>query len=116
MINMKITESQLRQLIKEVLKEEAELSEASMEQAKVQGPLRDLYTSLQTAKKQLGREGAKRAVSELMQNTSESEKAQQLLKAITQIESNIDSVMNWLNSTSASSMTKDPWAGVGKRS
>lgn len=112
---MKITESQLRKLIKEVLKEEAELSEASMEQAKVQGPLRDLYTSLQTAKKQLGL-SRRTAVAELMQNTSEYEKAQHLMKAITQIESNIDSVMNWLNSTSASSLTKDPWAGVRKRS
>jgi seryl-tRNA synthetase len=114
---MKITQKQLRQIIRETL-EEQELDEITMEQGKVQAPLQALHGSLSSAKQALGKAGAKKAISELLQNAGPGsdvmDKAQKLLRAITQIESNIDAVMKWLGNPQSTALTKDPWAHVGK--
>lgn len=112
---MKISERQLRHLIREVL-EERELDEMSTAQAKVEGPLKDFIASMEQAKQALGKSGAKKALGVLYQQTDDKNagaKAEQLLGAVNKIENSIDTVIKWLDKMPQ--LTQDPWAHVRKR-
>ena len=90
---IKLTESQLRFLIDE------ELNEASLEQARVEGPLKKFLGNMQ---------GAKQALGELFQQVSDqkaSDQCQALLNAVNKI-------INAVNSMPE--LTRDPWTHVGK--
>jgi hypothetical protein len=91
---VRLNESQLRGLIQE------ELEEATMGQAKVQGPLQDLVSHLN---------GAKKALGELFQAASDqkaSDQATALLNGVTKMLKALDHMPE---------LTKDPWHGVRKR-
>lgn len=91
---IKLTESQLRTLI------EAELGEATMDQARVEGPLKKFMTNMH---------GAKQALGELFQQTSDqkaSDNCQALLNAVNRIIKAVDQMP---------ALTKDPWHDVRKR-
>lgn len=94
MSKIRLTESQLRQLI------EQELDEIGMGQAKVEGPLKKFVEHMNGAKQTLG---------ELFQQVSDqkaSDQAQSLLNAVNRIMKALDSMPE---------LTKDPWHHVGKR-
>lgn len=63
---MKIRASQLKKLIKEAIEESQEVNEISAT-ARVDKPLNDLVSNLNDAKKRLGKDGAKRAISDMLQ-------------------------------------------------
>lgn len=92
---IKLTESQLRSLI------DAELmSEAGLDQARVEGPLKKFVSNMQSAKQALG---------ELFQQVSDqkaSDQCQALLNAVNRIINAVDNMPE---------LTRDPWHGVRKR-
>lgn len=94
MSKIRLTESQLRQLIEE------SLDEINMGQAKVEGPLKKFVEQMN---------GAKRALGELFQQVSDqkaSDQAQSLLNAINRIMKALENMPE---------LTKDQWNHVGKR-
>jgi len=106
----KLTLEQLRQIVSD------ELDEATMAQAKAQGPLSDLVSSLEQAKQSLGPAGAKKALSALFQQTNDKkavEHVQRLLEAVTKIAKSIENVRGWLEHMPE--LTKDPWSEPGRR-
>lgn len=114
---MKIRTSQLKKLIREVVEESQEVNEISAT-ARVDKPLNDLVTNLQDAKKRLGKDGAKRAISDMLQAAGSSaeamDTAQRLLSAVTQLETNIEKLVKWVNRSTSTSLTHEPWAHVTK--
>lgn len=91
---MKMTKRQLRLLINETL------AEVTMDQARVQGPLKDFVSHLNMAKADLG---------QLFQGLNDPKAEQQataLLNAINKMIKALDHMPE---------LTKDPWHGVPKR-
>ena len=94
---VKLTGSQLRRLVQDELNE----SGMHMAKAKVEGPLRLFIGHMN---------GAKQALSELFQQTTDKKAAEQahaLLNAVDRIIKALDNMPE---------LTKDPWHGVRKRS
>lgn len=90
---LKLNEAMLRSLIESVL------DEASMDQAKVEGPLKKFMMHMN---------GAKQALGELFQQVSDqqaSDNCQALLNAVNRIIAAVNKMP---------ALTKDPWAHVGK--
>ena len=91
---VKLTESQLRSLI------EAEVSEESMSQIKVDAPLKKFVSNMN---------GAKQALGEMFQQVSDqkaSDQWQALLNAVNRIIKALDQMPE---------LTQDPWHGVRRR-
>ena len=117
---MRITARQLRKIIREVVEEESfRLDEETMSQAKVSGPLKDFFANLQTAKKSLGKSGARKALADLVANAGSDpavmKKGERLLSVVQAVEMDVDRILKWMDSPAAAELTKDPWAHVGKR-
>lgn len=97
---MKITQRQLRQVIRSVLKEQATIDETSMKAAKVEGPLKDFVTHLNLAKKDLGN------VYQQVSDPTATKQAEALLSYIDRIMSALDKMPE---------LTQDPWSNPGHR-
>ena len=98
---MKITQRQLRQVIRSVLNEQYALEEApSMKAAKVEGPLKDFVTHLNLAKKDLGN------VYQQVSDPTATKQAEALLSYIDRIMAALDKMPE---------LTQDPWSDPGHR-
>jgi hypothetical protein len=95
---MKLTEQQLRKIIKQAVKEH--LAETTMSQGKVEGPLKEFVGHLNLAKKDLGM-----LFQQISDPTAEAQ-AQWLLNAVNTIIKKLDQMPK---------LTQDPWADPGHR-
>jgi len=97
---IRVKGSELKKMIRTAIVESPDLTEDSLAQAKVSGPLQKFVSNMN---------GAKAALGELFQQVSDqkaSDQAQALLNAVNRIIKALDNMPE---------LTKDPWHGVRKR-